>query len=269
MEKAVIVGAYHFIGIHLCSALLEKGFQIFGISYPNIKIENLDDKKLVFGRNANFVETEWSAFLKEWNEEDIFTIFDLYTLDKREQLCSFLLSEYAAAIMEKKKISQKVILVVPITINYNLLNEWKNTMLSNNLRYQIIYLPTMYGPWQSGDFLFRQILSNTEETIRKHEMEYTNDAIFIEDSVEVIINEVLQGEEKEILLKSTVEHHWKKCADHLQWNRDSGEKNDIRFLDDTITTIMVKNKNDLSQNLELQRKHINMYIDLKNDRKNK
>ncbi|MEM5594163.1 hypothetical protein AAHH67_24715 [Niallia circulans] len=56
MKKAVIFGVYQFVGFHICSTLLEEGEEIIGISYPEISIEDLEDKRMEIGRNANFSE---------------------------------------------------------------------------------------------------------------------------------------------------------------------------------------------------------------------
>ncbi|MGP7817971.1 hypothetical protein [Niallia sp. 01092] len=262
MEKAVIVGPYHFIGIHLCSVLLEKGYNIIGISYPNVEIDKLEDKKMVFGRNSNFMETKWSSFVNEINQDEMLIIFDFYTLEKEDQLVSLLSADQMEFILigEKRK-KKKIVIICPNNIEEGIINECKHLLDVHQIRSQVFYLPTVYGPWQPENFLFQQILTGTEEkAIRQHKKEYTKDAIYIEDAMEELVNQILQGKDNDFLLKSKVENHWHKCLDYLQWHQERNENNNIPF-QDTISTIAVNNKKNISENLEVQRKHIKMYID--------
>ncbi|MFT8319833.1 MAG: hypothetical protein ABF649_02900 [Bacillus sp. (in: firmicutes)] len=257
MEKAVIVGPYHFIGIHLCSALLEKGIDIMGISYPQVQINKLEDKKMVFGRNANFMEKDW-GYLVCADVEVI--IFDLYTLDRKNELVLTLLSAYKEAALIKEMTKKKIVIICPITIEKKIMEESISLFELHQQAYQIIYLPTIYGPWQPEIFLFQQILADKRKTIKKHEMEYTEDAIYIDDAITEIVNQIVQGKEREVVLKSNVENHWNKCKNSLDWKQDTKETS-ICCFSDSVSTIIVKNKNNISENLEIQRKHIMMYID--------
>ena len=98
MKKAVIFGAYHFLGFLICSALLEEGEEIIGITYPDLVVEDLDEKRMEIGRNANFSEkslAEFTSILQDTNIEVLY--FDFYTL---KQLSKYdkvknLFSEYS------------------------------------------------------------------------------------------------------------------------------------------------------------------------------
>lgn len=42
MENAIF-GTYQFIGFHLCRSLLEEGEAVYGISYPNVEIKDIEE----------------------------------------------------------------------------------------------------------------------------------------------------------------------------------------------------------------------------------
>lgn len=60
MKKAIVFGAYQFLGFHICGALLEEGEEIIGVSFPNIHVDDIEDKRMEIGRNANFSEISWN-----------------------------------------------------------------------------------------------------------------------------------------------------------------------------------------------------------------
>lgn len=258
MEKAVILGAFHFVGFHLCTTLLETGEEVIGIPFPNVKITDLEDKKMEIGRNANFSEGSWSnlPFILDKSSDVLF--IDCYLLNQKEELASNIQALWNENIVDKLK-NKKVKLI------YNKMDimHVKEHLLINlhkhNINYQLIYLPTVYGPWQPSEFYFAQAMSGVEQDqLKVSREESTNDAIYIEDAIEEIMNQLKRTTDSALLFQSEIKNHWKKCEEYL--GLQSYEREDAEDLDFRIcTTIKLRNKNEISENLEIQKRHIKMY----------
>lgn len=260
MKKAVIFGAYHFLGFHICSALLEEGEEIIGITYPDLVVEDLDEKRMEIGRNANFSEkslAEFTSILQDTNIEVLY--FDFYTL---KQLSKYdkvknLFSEYSDKKESQNKRFVFLVNVISIETELDFITSIKDIL--NGYAMQVVYLPTLYGPWQPSDFLFQQIIEGKEQkNIQLNIREYTNDAIFIEDAVKEVVKQTKKGQNNDILLKSTEINHWQRCLEQLKWDMPKGLTKDISF-SSYLQEVMVENKETIKDNLEQQKKHHLLY----------
>lgn len=257
MENFIIIGPYHFVGLHLCSTLLSKGFEIKGISYPNFVVNQLEEKEMVFGRNANFIDIKWENRLKQIKEGETIIVFDCYMLDKLDDLIIAMQEFFKGA---RWKMPKKVVTICSVTMEEVQNKRCKKFFTDRKIPHQFVYLPTIYGPWQPGDFLFHQILlKETNKKLLPRQNEYTKDAIFVEDAVDEIIQQIQNSQNEEILLRSSVKNHWQKCMDELDYLVDYVEDYESYFAENKFT-INVNDKNGIADNLELQRKHIKMYI---------
>ena len=256
MEKFMIIGPYHFVGLHLCSSLLAKGLKVKGISYPNFAVNQLEEKEMTFGRNANFTNIQWEQRFKSIKEGETIIVFDCYTLDKLEHLMENMQGFFKG---RHWKMPKKVVIICPVTIEESENKHCKDFFDDRKISHQFIYLPTIYGPWQPGDFLFHQLLiKKTSGNLLPRWNEYTKDAIFVEDAVEKIIEQIQNSQNEDIFLRSTMQNHWQKCMDILDYSMGSVEDSKSYFAENKLA-INVNNRNEIPENLELQKKHINMY----------
>lgn len=255
MKKAVVFGVYQFVGFHICSALLEEGEEIIGISYPEVSIEDLEDKRMEIGRNANFSEKsldKLSFILQDTNVQHIY--FDLYTIKEisiYEKIQS-LLSNFQdkETIRDKKLIF--LVNVASIETERDFITLLKDNLVNHDI--QVVHLPTLYGPWQPSDFLFQQIVEGKEKKdIKLKVREYTMDAIFIEDAVKEVVKMTTKGQNNDILLKSKEINHWQRCLEQLQWDIPKTKKG--LQLSSNLQEVFVENEGTIEDNLEKQKRH--------------
>ncbi|WP_400246507.1 hypothetical protein AB3U99_06545 [Niallia sp. JL1B1071] len=261
MKNAVVVGAYQFLGFHICGALLEEGEEIIGVSFPNINIGDIEDKRMEIGRNANFSEKSWNqlgSILQDPNIDYLF--FDLYTIEGLQSLYSTIKSRIFDCSNKELPINKRLVFLVNIMAvekDRELFSSMKEDL--GDYTIQMIHMPTLYGPWQPSDFLFQQLVEGKEqEAVRIGLRECPTDAIFIEDAVLEVVKQTKKGQNNDILLKSNVTNHWQRCLEHLKWNVPENVREYIEY-SKGLEEVMVINKCSISENLDKQKKHHLLY----------
>lgn len=271
MDKAIVFGAFEFLGFHCCYSLLDKGYEVTGIQIEESKALYIENMRLEIGRNANFFEVEprnWN--LTELNSSSIIFIdyYDLYLKFTESAVWQALIGPKLQEGMEMIKSSNsKIVLLLPIQ---KLINQKEEHLpLTNSLEelrnegvfLQIFYLPTIYGPWQNSELLFQKSLLGmlSEETSSKlSEREWINDAIFVKDVVRDIIR-ILEEETSTVewILESDVSNHWEECADYLNIDQIARETEEgLKSLAGQIPTIKVIPEQIFPQGLLQQKKVI-------------
>ncbi|WP_312095533.1 hypothetical protein [Niallia sp.] len=258
MKKAVVFGAYQFLGFHICGALLDEGEEIIGVSFPNMDVNDIEDKRMEIGRNANYSEISWNQVDSILRDPEIDCLFyDLYTVENLQSVYRMIRSQ----IFNRSKfpINKKLVFLV------NIMSVEKERELFNSIKEeldnttQIIHMPTLYGPWQPSDFLFQQVIEGKEqEAIHISFRECPMDAIFIEDAVMAVVKQTNIGQNNDILLKSNVINHWQRCLEHLKWDIPKTIKKDVEY-SGRLEEVMVINKCSISENLDKQKKHHLLY----------
>ena len=259
MKKAVVFGAYQFLGFHICRALLDEGVEIIGVSFPNIDVKDIEDKKMEIGRNANFSEISWDqvdSILQ--NSEIDYLFYDLYTLENLQFVYRMIRSQiFNPSELPINKKHFFVVNIMSVEKEKELFDTSKEEL--DNFTTQIIHMPTIYGPWQPSDFLFQQVIEGKEqEAIHISLQECPMDAIFIEDAVMEVVKQTNNGQNNHILLKSNVINHWQRCLEHLKWDIPKTIYKDVEYFD-TFEEVMVINKYSISENLDKQKKHHLLY----------
>ena len=216
MDKVIIVGTYEFIGFQLCLSLLEQGIEVIGIHFSNVSEDPfLEEKRFEIGRNSNFTEENETYFdsLEPFSDSMIVFIdyYSYYFKREEKQLHSFLTTELLM------KCPFHFVLTIPIQLcNDKIPLELPLFQQSNNkFAPFIFYLPTVYGPWQPMKYVFQQVLNNPDAPISMDDREWTEDALYIEDVIEVIVNYSNRKESKAYVLKSKYNDQWKALADIL------------------------------------------------------
>lgn len=271
MDKAVIFGAFEFVGFHLCKKLLEIGFEVSGIQFnQQIKNRNLDEKRLEIGRNSNFIEKtmeEWNQQMEEeenCNALNVFSFYDLFMGDREEKDIEKLLN----TLSQRKKRAKNVFLL-PIQLltsecqsdNFKDLRNFLNNADEFKKDSQFFFLPTIYGPWQPETFLFQKamlkILKEQEVT-----REWIGDAIFIDDAIELMIDQINTKKTGQFLLESGRQNGWNECAEFLmidsKYFRNRSIDKDLR-VDEYVIKLPVKKLTPIPYSLTVQKEHLHFF----------
>ncbi|MBY6050734.1 hypothetical protein [Cytobacillus firmus] len=265
MDRAVILGTFEFIGFSLCKHLLEQGCEIDGIHFDKEKDDALiHEKRLTIGRNANFNEKKYFAWIKSGkilkNDMIFIDIYDLYIRNKLAALREKELIE--GFLMENLSIFQslqvKIAFLLPIqwlkdiSRTHSRLEDAIKILKENNISVSSFYLPVIYGPWQPKEFSFHQSIA--KERVMISEREWIHDAIYIDDFINFLSSYADRPFDESYLLKSSITGHWRKCADYLSFDYNENWKcPDLAIGKVTERTIQCSVK--FSDGLEKQRRH--------------
>jgi hypothetical protein len=211
MNRAIVVGAYEFLGFHLTMQLLDLGLEVAGI-IPGSREDDryTAEKRLLVGRNANF--KEYSA--EDWKDkgsvgEPHFIFVSLYDYYFREEpeLPSWegLFGHFKGAIEET---GSKPVILMPVQF-YKGSAEGSRCQ-SGALK---IYLPTLFGRWQPSAFAFQQVIEGLDNKDNTR-LEHKGDAIYAAEAAAGII-EAAETKAGTLLFSSGEEGRWGKCAKHL------------------------------------------------------
>ncbi|MBG9549928.1 hypothetical protein [Cytobacillus firmus] len=265
MDRAVILGTFEFIGFSLCKHLLEQGCEIDGIHFDKEKDDALiHEKRLTIGRNANFNEKKYSAWIKsgEILKNDIIFI-DTYDLYIRNELAALREKELIEGFFLKNMalfqiLQVKIVFLLPIqwlkdiSRTHSKLEDAIEILQENNISVSSFYMPVIYGPWQPKEFSFHQSIAKKRVMIS--EREWIHDAIFIDDLINFLSNCADRSLDESYLLKSSITRHWRKCADYLSFDyNENWRYPDLAIGKVTERTIQCSVK--FSDGLEKQRRH--------------
>jgi hypothetical protein len=257
MNKMMILGIYDFIGYGLCTRLLSEGIEVDGYRFfSDGQEEYMEEKKLLIGRNANFEE-------KLLDEE----VDDLGNIHKATAVISFydlffsVKASPSGQLFENinnclnKHVPKSIALLLPLkflTMIPEGFKEFLTSLDSYDIPIQMIYLPTIYGPWQPATFLYQQyIMKNQSRTTPKlDERESTLDALFLEDVLDELLMLLFSNTSNQILLKSEDQNQWYKGAEYLH----------IAGVD-KLSNSEAKYVNQLSENLVIKTVHSKVSID--------
>jgi len=269
MDRAIIIGAFEFLGFHFCQTLLEEGYEVVGVhNSKNEEIDFLELKRMAIGRNANFQEESLAQWLGEAEiDEQTLVIIDYYDLFIRNapdlpavnKLMDLFLSRNEAAL---KQNHSKVVWLLPI--------QWllpENRLELNRIKtYSHRYfLPSIYGPWQPDTFLLQQGISKDHSQLTLNKREWIDDCLYIDDIVEEILNMTERREMASLILRSSIDNHWQKCAEFISIPekfiniRLSDEEAEFK----SIERKQVKCKLPISEGIEKQIRHYRLFISAK------
>ncbi|MBY0121037.1 hypothetical protein [Bacillus sp. S/N-304-OC-R1] len=270
MDRAVIFGAFQFIGYQFCRSLLEQGLEVIGIHSSDDDIDAyLSEKRLEIGRNANFNErspTQWMDE-EEFNGRTII-LFDYYETDINNLQASItkncLIEEFLNKNREKiDNMDTKIVSLFPIQFFVQLNDRIEQANSNYSHRF---FLPTIYGPWQPNTFLFQQSLLKTifpDQHIVTNECEWIHDTLYIEDIVDPIIELTENNCPQTWILKSETVNHWGKCADYLSIPIEVIEKVQHKEIVNgrMVNNTIVKSCTHFTEGLEKQKRQIRLLHD--------
>lgn len=256
MDKAIIVGAFEFIGFHLCLSLLEQGIEVVGIHLATEDNDlSLEEKRLEVGRNSNFIEKDETYFVsleRLPSNAVIFIDYYSYYMNRKEHKLKTVLA--APQFFEK---SSRFVLLLPIQLyeekpDPNLLLFQKEDKEGDN---PIFFLPTIYGPWQPSNYAFHQALHDPALPIRVDDREWTEDAIYIEDAIGTIMLHLENKENNLFLLRSKIKDHWRKVAMKLFIQPPAGRGNGSMQLSKGVKVLYIEGK-EINDGIDIQKRHL-------------
>lgn len=264
MDKVVMVGVFDFVNFHVCKALLDKGIEVRGI-----QIETEDDydilfeKRLEIGRNANFSEVTSGDILNGSyeNETIVLSVYDLYMRYMEE----YLLNEDMLINLISKNKWEQIVILAPSQMLANVfeskaeivIDDFINRAKSQKQDIHLLYLPTLFGTWQSDTFMFQNSIltdMNRGKPFRGLREE-TNDAIFVDDTVNSIIEIIENKQPGRYLLQSGKRNQWNLCASFLRINEQASTERKAETMEDNIIIVPVKNSVSIAEGLTKQIDH--------------
>lgn len=263
MDKVVIVGVFDFVNFHVCKALLEKGFEVRGVQIESE--ENGDDlveKRLEIGRNANFTEVALVNISKDSYEDHTIVIstYDLYMLYKEE----YLQNEEIRSNLINMHNWEQIVILVPSQLLTNkietsadvIIDDFISRTKAHNKNIYLVYLPTIFGPWQPDTFFFQSSILRKMDRGKPFRgfREETRDALFVDDTVESIIDLIENKDPGRYLLQSGKSNQWDLCASLLQINEQHLNTNE-EFIEENITKLIAKSTVPISTALKKQIDH--------------
>ena len=271
MDKAILFGLFDFVNFHICKSLLNKGLEVTGIHLAETgQIEFLEEKRLEVGRNANLIEkslSEWGIDQEKStpNTSLIISIYDLFMSKKEQILEDKNVTRQMVKYLEGNRNEVSNVLILPVqmltsTFRGKEIEGFLDLIKGVGNNTQSIYLPAVYGPWQTNTFLFQKVLSSKyqEIEITTDEREWSNDVLFINDALESIVDIIETGEPGSFVLESGQKNQWLRCADYLNIAENHRAKNGYESLDlnSDIVKVSVKKVTSLKKSIQEQKDHV-------------
>jgi nucleoside-diphosphate-sugar epimerase len=264
MDKVVIVGVFDFVNFHVCKAFLDKGIEVRGVQLETEENEDMVfEKRLEIGRNANFSEVPIGDISNQSSDNDaiVLSIFDLYMRYKED----YLLKDDSISNLISLNKWENIVILVPSQLLKNMIDlkaqvvieDFLKRIKAQNKSLQLLYLPTIFGPWQPETFIFQSsILTDLNRGKPfKGLREETNDALFVDDTVRAIIEIIENKEPGRYLFQSGKRNQWDLCAALLQIN-EHGLNNRIEVINqEDLSQIIVQSTVPLSVALTRQIEH--------------
>jgi nucleoside-diphosphate-sugar epimerase len=244
MKKVMVIGANNFIGYALCSRLLEEEVFVYAIDVPRPEIDQsmIEEKQFWIGRNANisfqlFKDFTIPDLIQDPCDYIFYTLYDpleksfkpnfdqckeqtrkllesviSYCIDTNCQLV--LLSSYEVDVLQNELTSNRP--TIPSTKNGHLhLYEEELIQKECSIRYCIVRIPTVYGPWQPDNMFFQKaILSQLENKAMDFTIsEDTRDLLYIDDVTEWLCQLITSSLNNEVIhLTSGLPNQWLEAA---------------------------------------------------------
>jgi nucleoside-diphosphate-sugar epimerase len=182
MKSAVVVGAASHVGFALCQKLISMEVDVTGYELKEKMNEEAEDMLMEIGRNSFFKFEEDTVEKKCYD-----TVF--FLLDGKETSDRTYVENYLAVVQKASKVL--------------IISSYKNKMKLEELRTDIesvlsertspalcsIFLPMVYGPWQSEEEivhmrLVEELEKKTKETIWID----AEDVLYVEDAASAIFH---------------------------------------------------------------------------------
>ncbi|CAH0344468.1 hypothetical protein [Bacillus sp. CECT 9360] len=255
MELSIVLGAYQFIGFHVCKYLLDQGIEVLGVDWTEDSPDSdpiIEEKQMEIGRNSNFTYLQLNQLEANAGTSKTTLFISWYDVIKARNSMDKGVKNTIQNLINKfheRAERPRIVLLYPLGCG----DEEKISTAD-----QIIYLPTIYGPWQHENMVFEQgIRSNSAAKLKSAlEDEYTLDAIYINDLLDSFENMLSQAEKK-IIARSSLEDQWALAARELFDTPmiDEVAPGQIGTKEATGYVYHVKNNMTPKQGIERQKQH--------------
>ncbi|CAH0201835.1 hypothetical protein SRABI84_01920 [Peribacillus simplex] len=262
MQTNIVIGTYRFVGFYVTQYLLNQGEEVIGIDWADSEASQyiMEEKELEIGRNSNYIYFPINKLkLLDIKQQDTVFISCYDIQSGKMDKIDFVIGEIVSLIEKCKKNGKNetpnFVLFMPIEKDVSIFQSILSSIRGIDSA-KIIFLPTIYGPWQSEGMSFEAGINQLEQSDIKAAIaaEYTGDALYITDFVNAL-EEVTSSSDRDIQLCSSIDDHWNKCAMLI-----FGESMDSVASQSTTkinkgTIFEVKSKLEPEEGIALQRKH--------------
>ncbi|ASS93567.1 hypothetical protein [Peribacillus simplex] len=262
MQTNIVIGTYRFVGFYVTQYLLNQGEEVIGIDWADSEASQyiMEEKELEIGRNSNYIYFPINKLkLLDIKQQDTVFISCYDIQSGKMDKIDFVIGEIVSLIEKCKKNGKNetpnFVLFMPIEKDVSIFQYVLSSIRGIDSA-KIIFLPTIYGPWQSEGMSFEAGINQLEQSDIKAAIaaEYTGDALYITDFVNAL-EEVTSSSDRDIQLCSSIDDHWNKCAMLI-----FGESMDSVASQSTTkinkgTIFEVKSKLEPEEGIALQRKH--------------
>lgn len=266
MDKVLLFNVFDFVSFHICKSLLDKGIEVKGIHAAGIIDDPFhEEKRDEIGRNANFEEINLhsNADSEELMESGtcIISFYDMFMLHKESHYKKI---PFRSLLENSKDVNRKFIFLLPVQMisstNHLVqkeIEQFLNDVKGISNQVLCIYLPAIYGTWQPATFLFQQsILTRLNIPFeQKDSRESTNDAVFIDDAMDSLIQVIDNGTPGKYVLISGEQNQWEKCAAYLNIEKHVNDPREPGVVSEDVIKIIPKRLTTISDSLAKQTQH--------------
>ncbi len=263
MQTNIVIGTYRFVGFYVTQFFLIQGEEVIGIDWDDSEASQYikEEKELEIGRNSNYIYFPINKLkLLDISQQD--TVFiSCYDIQRgKMDKIDFVIGEIVSFIEKCKKNGKNetpnFVLFMPIEKDVSIFQSILSSIRGMDSA-KIIFLPTIYGPWQSEGMSFEAGINQLGQSDIKAAIaaEYTGDALYITDFVNALEAVLTTSSDRDIQLCSSIDDHWDKCAKLI-----FGESMDSFTSQSTTkinkgTIFEVQCKMEPEEGIALQRKH--------------
>lgn len=263
MQTNIVIGTYRFVGFYVTQFFLNQGEEVIGIDWDDSEASQYikEEKELEIGRNSNYIYFPINKLkLLDISQQD--TVFiSCYDIQRgKMDKIDFVIGEIVSFIEKCKKNGKNetpnFVLFMPIEKDVGIFQSILSSIRGMDSA-KIIFLPTIYGPWQSEGMSFEAGINQLGQSDIKAAIaaEYTGDALYITDFVNALEAVLTSSSDRDIQLCSSIDDHWDKCAKLI-----FGESMDSFTSQSTTkinkgTIFEVQCKMEPDEGIALQRKH--------------
>lgn len=203
MKRVLIIGALSFVGYHLVNKILAEEVEVYGLDFADLEsMSKVSEEKLfLIGRNDLFMyssirdESGWKTVETDQFDAAYFCLCEPNRQSgfRNERI----ILQYLKRVIhmcERKQVKLNVLSSIEIanvqdqSENKRLFMKVEEEVEKGNIRYSILRVPTLYGPWQPSFMTYhRLILSELME--KEYELlqnENGADLLYVEDVCEYL-----------------------------------------------------------------------------------
>ncbi|WP_342615270.1 hypothetical protein [Peribacillus frigoritolerans] len=262
MQTNIVIGTYQFVGFYVTQYFLNQGKEVIGIDWADSEASQyiMEEKELEIGRNSNYIYFPINKLkLLDISQQDtvFISLYDIQSgkLDKIDYLIGEIVS-FIEKFKNGKDEMPNFVLFMPIEKDDSIFQSILSSIREVDSA-KIIFLPTIFGPWQSENMSFESGINQLGQSDINAAIaaEYTGDALYITDFVNALEAVLTSSSDRDIQLCSSIDDHWNKCAKLI-----FGESLDSFTSQSTTkinkgTIFEVQCKMEPAEGIALQRKH--------------